>query len=115
LKKKKFLCQLHANHQRPMHWCEEVNPVVIRAITRQIRSIRWSCRYGILTTPKTSDRVTRPTETHIVEINGAISTLKMSSKIMYVGVLIVLQCTRETLAIAQQTGIRLFRLQVHTR
>jgi hypothetical protein len=36
----------------------------------------------------------RPTETHTVEINGAIA----AEKIMYVGVMLVLQCTGETLA-----------------
>jgi hypothetical protein len=95
-----------------------VNTEGIRAITRQTRSIRWSCRYGILTTPKTSpsvDRVARPTETHIVEIKGAFATLKMSSKIMYIGVMLIFQCTRETLGMAQQTGTRLHRLQVHIR
>jgi hypothetical protein len=58
----------------PMHWCEEVNTGGIRAITRQTRNIWWSCRYGILSTPQispTADRMTRPTETHTVEINGA--------------------------------------------
>jgi hypothetical protein len=54
-------------------------------------------------------------ETHAVEKNGAIAILKMSSKIMYVEVMLVLQYTREILTMAQQIGTRLLKLQVHTR
>ena len=36
----------------------------------------------------------RPTETHTVEINGANATLKLSSKLWYVGVMLVLQLHR---------------------
>ena len=45
-----------------MHWCDEVNTRVWKAITRQSRIIWWSYRYGILSTPKTNpsaDRVNK--------------------------------------------------------
>jgi hypothetical protein len=65
-----------------VHGCDEVNTKGIRAITRETKNIWWSCRYGNLSTPQISpsaDRMTRPTETHIMEINGGKTTLNKNS------------------------------------
>ena len=46
-------------------------------------------------TNPSADRMTkRRTETHTVEINGANATLKLSSKLWYVGVMLMLQLHR---------------------